>query len=231
MQLLWKKIWILSVIFVYCASFLIQSNLVFFQTRAAEKNIPRVNIVTILVDDEIYNSIEKSLKWYATEYIQTKLSDTKALVLPLNLSNISAYDIHRMMENIYFDWLENVNSSLIGLILVGDIPLPVVNQDGYVFPTIYPYVDFESQKYIWDSESNYFVPNGNDWGQAEIWHWLINYGKDVEAYKKFFEKINNYVKDPQNFIWDSMWYEDIIASKEGFSNQNFQYYRNKIMFW
>jgi hypothetical protein len=34
-----------------------------------------------------------------------------------------------MMENIYFDGLSGVNSSLIGLVMFGDIPLPVVNQD------------------------------------------------------------------------------------------------------
>ena len=150
--------------------------------------------------------------------------------MPLDLSKISAYDIHRMMENIYFDWLENVNSSLIWLIMVWDIPLPVVNQDGYVFPTVYPYVDFEDQKYIWDPDSQYFVPNDNPAGQAEIWHWLINYGSDLKAYQNFFEKIEKYIEDPDSFIWDAVWYEDFIASKEWFLNENYPYYRNKIMF-
>jgi hypothetical protein len=53
------------------------------------------------------------LKWYASEYIQQQLSDTKALVIPLDLKNIHAYDIYRMMENIYFDGLKHENSSLI----------------------------------------------------------------------------------------------------------------------
>jgi hypothetical protein len=43
------------------------------------------------------------LNWYASKYIQGKLADTKALVMPINLDNIKAYDIYRMMENIYFD--------------------------------------------------------------------------------------------------------------------------------
>jgi hypothetical protein len=42
------------------------------------------------------------VKSYAT-YVQSRLSDTKALVIPINLENIHAYDIYRMMENIYFD--------------------------------------------------------------------------------------------------------------------------------
>jgi hypothetical protein len=54
MQLKFKKICLLSTIVIYCASFLLQSNLGLLQTRAKEKNIPRVNIVAILVDDKIY---------------------------------------------------------------------------------------------------------------------------------------------------------------------------------
>ena len=128
MQIKFKKTCLLTTIVVYCASFLLQSNFGLFEILAKDDSIPRVNVVAILVDNSIYDWIESNLKWYASDYVQGKLSDTKALVIPLNLSTISAYDIHRMMENIYFDWLENVNSSLIWLIMVWNIPLPVVNQ-------------------------------------------------------------------------------------------------------
>ena len=229
MQLRFKKIWLFTTFFVYCASFFIQNNFLFFQTWAQEKNEPRVNIVAVLVDSKIYDSISWWLKSY-TSYVQQNLSDTKALVIPLDLTNIHAYDIHRMMENIYFDGLKDVNSSLIWLIMFGDIPLPVVNQDWYIFPTVYPYVDFENQKYIWDSETEYFVPNGNPAWQAEIWHWLVNYWTDIQAYLDFFDKVENYNKNPVDFIWDRMWYDDFIAQKEGFLNENYWYYRNRVMF-
>ena len=55
MQLRFKKICLIGTIVVYCASFFLQSNFILFQTWAQEKNIPRVNIVAILVDDKIYN--------------------------------------------------------------------------------------------------------------------------------------------------------------------------------
>ena len=230
MQLKFKKVCLLSTIIVYCASFLLQSNFVLFETWAKETNIPRVNIVAILVDNKIYDGISDNLKWYATNYVQNKLSDTKALVMPLDLTNIHAYDIYRMMENIYFDGLKDVNSSLIWLIMVGDVPLPVVNQDWYIFPTVYPYVDFVDQKYVWDDQSKYFVPNDHPEWQAEIRHWLINYWSDVQAYNRFFGKIKKYVQDPNNFIWDSIWYDDFVAQKEWFLSENLPYYRNKIMF-
>ena len=230
MQLKWKKIWLLSTIIVYCASFLMQSNFILFEALAKESNKPLVNIVAILVDNSIYWSISWGLSWYGSEYVQKRLSNTKALIMPIDVSKVSSYDVYRMMENVYFDWLEDVNSSLIWLIMFWNIPLPVVNQDGYVFPTVYPYVDFENQKYVWDPETQYFVPNWNPKWQAEIWHWLVNYWDDTESYLKFFEKIKKYDEKPEEFIWDSLWYDDMIASKEWFLNENFKYYRNKIMY-
>ena len=230
MQLKFKKICLLTTVFVYCVSSLLQSNFAFFQARAKDNNTSRVNIVAILVDNDIYWWISDWLKWYASNYVQQQLSDTKALVIPLDLKNIHAYDIYRMMENIYFDGIKDVNSSLIWLIMVGDIPIPVVNQNWYIFPTVYPYVDFEEQKYVWDPDIKYFVPNDNPMWQAEIWHWLINYWTDVQAYLDFFGKVKNYVNNPDWFIWDSMWYDDFVAQKKWFLDENFPYYRNRIMF-
>ena len=229
MKLKFKKICLLSTILVYCASFLLESDIVFFQTLAKDINMPRVNIVAVLVDNDIYSWISSWLQGY-TSYIQAKLVDTKALVIPLDLTNIHAYDIYRMMENIYFDWLEDVNSSLIGLIMVWDIPLPVVNQNWYIFPTVYPYVDFENQKYVWDPKSEYFIPNWNPAWQAEIWHGLINYWKASKPYLDFFLKVLEYDGDPETFIWDGIWYDDFIAQKEGFVDENYPYYRNRVMF-
>ncbi|MBR7037324.1 hypothetical protein IKI14_05805 [bacterium] len=44
--------------------------------------------------------------------------NSKALIIPLNVDSISAYDIHRMMENIYFDGLKDTPSTLVGLIMI-----------------------------------------------------------------------------------------------------------------
>ena len=229
MQLKFKKICLLSTIIVYCASFLLQSNFTLFEVWAKETNQPRVNIVAILVDSEIYGWIAWWLGGYAG-YIQDHLADTKALIIPLDLKDIHAYDIYRMMENIYFDGLKDVNSSLVGLVMFWDIPLPVVNQDWYIFPTVYPYVDFEDQKYVWDPTSEYFVTNNNPMWQAEIWHWLVNYWNNIQAYMDFFQKVQDYVQNPEEFIWDTMWYDDFIAQKKGFVDENFKYYRNRVMF-
>ncbi|MDR0283194.1 MAG: hypothetical protein LBI53_08170 [Candidatus Peribacteria bacterium] len=195
-----KKIRVIATLLTYISSVLLQSLSSLFEARAAEVNIPHVNIITILVDDQIYNELKDDIQRYATSYIQQEIPESKALVMPLNLQNIDAPDIYRMMENIYFEGLENVNSTLLGLILIGNIPLPVINQDGYVFPSIYPYVDFERQKYVRDEAEQYFVPNGNLDGQAEIRHGIINYDKDIKAYQEFFKKVKTYKQNPSKFI-------------------------------
>jgi hypothetical protein len=225
-----KKKLIIITLIIYCFALLLQQFSALFEAWAKEINIPKINIVTILVDDSIYPSIQSDLQRYATQYIQQEIPQSKALVIPLNLQSIDAYQIYKMMENIYFDGLKDVNSTLLGLILVGDIPLPVINQDGYIFPSIYPYVDFIHQKYVRDPRDEYFVPDQNPNGQAEIWHGLINYGTDATAYHKFFEKIKTYKADPSKFIGEDMWYEDFIANKEGFMEDVLPYYQNTMIF-
>ena len=46
----------------------------------------------------------------------------------------------------------------------------------------------------------------------------------------FFGKIQAYVADPDDFIWDSMWYDDFIWQKKGFMDENYPYYRNRVIF-
>ena len=225
-----KKNLIVFTLIIYCFALLLQQFSSLFETRARETNTPHVNIVAVLVDDKIYSAIQGDLQRYATQYIQQEIPSSKALVISLNLNNIDAHQIYKMLENIYFDGLQDVNSTLIGLVLVGDMPLPVINQEGYIFPSIYPYVDFIDQKYLRDPVDEYFVPGKTPNGQAEIRHGLINYGDDSEAYHKFFEKIKKYKNNPSEFIGEDIRYEDFIANKEGFMDDTLPYYRNLMIF-
>ena len=225
-----KKKLILLTLTVYCFAFLSQRFSSLLEARAKEVNTPHVNIVTVLVDDKVYSSIQGDLQRYTTQYIQKEIPDSKALVIALDTSAIDAHQIYKMLENIYFDGLENVNSTFIGLIIIGDIPLPVINQEGYIFPSIYPYVDFVDQKYLRSPVDEYFVPDKNPNGQAELRHGLINYGSDIQAYQKFFGKIKKYIEDPSEFIGEDIWYEDFIANKEGFLEDALPHYRNLMIF-
>ncbi|MEI7918883.1 MAG: hypothetical protein WCH65_01350 [bacterium] len=58
--------------------------------------------------------------------------------------------------------------------------MPVVQNNGFIYPSIYPYVDFEDQQFIYDSNKNFFVSNNNPNGQAELRHGIIKFEKNSE---------------------------------------------------
>lgn len=186
-------------------------------------------LVAVLVDDKIYDTIEDDLKRYASDYIQKKYPHSKALVLKINTKEYSAPEIVKLLENLYFDGLKDQSSSLIGLVLIGNIPLPVVKYGDYIFPSIYPYVDFLEQKYVWDEESGYFA-NHLENGQAEIWHGIINFEHNVQSYHNFLKKLQKYDNNPSAFADQKIWYDDFIALKKNFLDEAYNMYQNKLIF-
>ena len=191
-----KKILISIVLGVYILTTFFQSAIygwknTVYAAWTHEEKLDYTNIVAIIVNDDIYSRIESDVKWYATNYIQwawgnkyTSISNSKALVFPINVDNFSAKNIAQLLENMYFDWISWQPSKLVWVVLIWDIPLPVVNQNWYIFPTIYPYVDFEEQKFIWDDDSKYFVYNNI---LFLIFQYLI-----LQKCSLYRTKINNY---------------------------------------
>ena len=212
--------------------------------RIQENQTQHTNLIAILVDNQIYSDIKSDIQRYATNYVQgytgningysgnnsNAISNSKALVFPIDTANFSSKNIVQMLENMYFDGIKDESSNLVGIILIGDIPLPVVNQNWYIFPTIYPYVDFEEQKFIRDDNSQYFVYNNNSKWQAEIWHWIINFGNDINEYKDYFYKIKSYRNNPTDFVDKAIWYDDFIWNNEHFNETNLNFYQNNFIF-
>ena len=151
------------------------------------------------------------------------------MVLPIDVNNVTAPEITKILENMYLDWISGEPSKLVWVILIWDIPLPVVNQNWFIYPTIYPYVDFEKQKFIWDDNIKYFVYNNNPKWQAEIWHGLINFDT-IDEYNAYFDKLKTYSQNPWDFVDKSIWYEDIIANKKYFLADGLGSYINKFLF-
>lgn len=81
---------------------------------AAESNKNTTsNLVAVLVDEKIYPEIENNLKRYATEYIQKKYHNSKALVLKINTTEYTAPEITKLLENLYFNGEQDSSSQLI----------------------------------------------------------------------------------------------------------------------
>ncbi|MFZ5341209.1 MAG: hypothetical protein ACOZBL_01190 [Patescibacteria group bacterium] len=53
------------------------------------------------MDKKLQQDIRSELEWYTKNYIQSKLTNTKALVFPIDKNNFKAHDIYKILENLY----------------------------------------------------------------------------------------------------------------------------------
>lgn len=225
-----KKLGLRIFIILYAVSYILQNSF-FIDWRKvyAAENPSMTKLVAIFVDKDIYSDIRTNLVRYTTKYIQQKIANSKAIVLPIDTSTLKAHEISQILENMYFEGVKDESSKLIGTILIGNIPLPVVENNGFIYPSIYPYVDFENQQFIYDTNKWFFVYNDNPKGQAEIWHSIIKFDTPAQ-YNNFFEKVKSYYNNPTNFINKAIRYEDFIWMKKYFIPENTKYYVNSLTF-
>ncbi len=221
---------IFSFIIAYFLSLVLQYLFpLYWEQFPQEQQLENVNLVSLLIDKNLYPKISNYISWYAVDYIQKQNPNTKVIVQPLDIQNIKSWDIVKYLENLYFEWEKDKTSTLKWVILVWDIPLPVVNDNWYIFPTIFPYTDFEDQKYIFDYNSKYFVPNWNENSLPEIWSSMIKFD-NLSGYISFFDKLKIYNNNRSNFVAKKVWYDDFILLKQTFSKQLFDSYLNQILF-
>ena len=109
-----QKKQIIFFITIYILSYFLNSFFfVNFSKTKAEDSIENTNIIAILVDQNIYSDLSSEIKRYTTDYIQKEVSNSKVVVLPINIENFKAKDITKILENIYFDGLKNETSKLV----------------------------------------------------------------------------------------------------------------------
>ena len=85
-------------------------------------------------------------------------------------------DIASTLEKFYRegDGTLGETNRLKGIVIVGQVPLPVVNKDGNRFVSLFPYTDFDDPYYIYDAKSRDFIRNSsNQKAGAEVWHGII----------------------------------------------------------
>jgi len=199
----------------------------------AETPINNTHIVALIVDKDLMDNsaIEDEIQRYASSYIQQAMWATKALILPIDTEKVSAPDVLRMLENLYFEGQKDVTSSLDGVVLIWEeVPLPVINDDGYIFPTIFPYVDFLDQRFLFSKESGYFEPNDKEVSEPEIWHGAIFLGDEDQSYLDYFAKLRSYQANPEWYIGKKIWYDDFRAYAETLNPDFIGYYINKFIF-
>lgn len=191
-------------------------------------------LVAIFVDQNIYNSIAEKIERYSVQYIQKYFPRTKALVFPVDTSTITPKDIQKILSNLYHGWEKDVPSTLIGTILIGNIPLPTIqtsnNGEIKIQKSILPYTDLEKPTYEYNNERERFLPiSTNVDNEQELFHWLIIFNSPAE-YIEYFNKLEKYIKNPESFATKKMRYDDFIQLQKNYTEENSASYAKKQIF-
>lgn len=208
-----QKIISFSLIFFLLFGFTIRVPFVaFFGSQTYAESEDFYNLVSIIVDEDIYDDIRSKLVRY-TQDIQWVLENTRVVILPTP-STATAFDIASLNEKLYYEWYKWVRdvdfeSKLVGTLLVGDIPVPVVFDESSSSRTILPYTDFEDKSYTYDHNSDTYQPNPDAAIEVtpEIWHGVISPHSwdpdtDVELIRDYLDKNHDFYRGQWNFSED-----------------------------
>ncbi|MBN2095909.1 S-layer homology domain-containing protein [Candidatus Peregrinibacteria bacterium] len=164
-------------------------------------------------------TLEKHIFTYARN-IQNRLPHTRAIVIGVD-SNESTYKIATVLEKLYYEGADNDlldtnplnddfkhedDNQLVGVVLVGDVPIPVVYEaEGDTAPSLYPYTDFYRKRYIYNHNTDRFEYNDAALNPTpEIWHGVIvppskNEAEGRQQLADYFYKNNQYSKGKDGY--------------------------------
>lgn len=215
-----------------------------------------IGVIAILVDDDLYNNPTKytglntmypdalkantlgeRIKRYALD-AQRSQEYTESLLIKVNKTH-TVPDIANTLEKLYFDAPGSIGETkeLSGVVIIGNVPLPVVNKNGNRFVSLFPYTDFEDKNYIYDPKSQDFLPNPAVTSvKPEVWSGIIKppvggeEGNELIAgyldkNTLFHCKNNSCLKDAQDFqnFNKKLLFMDLVnefkdMDKQGFNN-------------
>lgn len=165
-------------------------------TRAEAKT--NADIVSFIVDDDIYGGVVKAKVFQYAKDVQTYLPNTRVVIFPVQ-KTANPFSIASINEKLFYEGDGEGLSRLVGTILIGEVPLPVVHKEEKAFMSIYPYVDFDSKSFIYDqTKKSYEYANSTLTNEKpEIWHSVIrpNTGdasKDTAELVAFLEKTHDF---------------------------------------
>ena len=135
------------------------------------------NIVSLLVEEELFKKMSADIDTYARR-IQAQLPRTRTVVLTYS-KDAHPYLVASANERLYTAGLPdhgNKTQKLVGTILIGHVPLPVVHKDGRDFLSLYPYTDFTDPSFFWNWETSRYEYIGHKPTdpRPEIWHSVID---------------------------------------------------------
>lgn len=228
----------------YLSTFLIFCLLVSQTIRVDFFDVARANpedyrdIVSIFVDEDTYDDLDNKIKQYAQD-IEWYLWGTKVSIFVVEKDTPPAV-IAAKNEKLYYEWDgDRWVSQLVGTVLIGDVPVPMVSHDGEFFPSMYPYVDFVEKEFTYNTISWRYespVSSRSTHVEPEIWHGVINpavwrqwqWDTDKEKISNFLDKTHDFYTQSGKFSPDTQpprvfYYDGFLESRSVSMKDVFQY--------
>lgn len=137
----------------------------------------------------------------------------------------SVEGLARALEDFYWNGGGEHENVLQGVVMIGDVPLPVVNKNGNRFVSMLPYTDFVDPVYVFDDESGDFVLNATTGeAKAEAWHGII--AGESDDLKSFFERNHAYYEGEEEArdFDRSLFFGDLINEEKQLNDDGYKRY-------
>jgi hypothetical protein len=216
---------------VYAETFEVQLDE--FREESPE-DLEEFGLVNVLVENALMQdtTISNHVQRYC-ERVQDELG-VVCLITPWEGETPSR--IVEALQQMYFEGVEVSGGlgKLVGLVMVGDVPLPVVDNGIETFPSHFPYTDLVRPAYVYDESQGRFIRSSSDVPQAEIWHGLIRPpGDDEERREKlaaFFQKNAQFYEgaDDYTLVKDKIGFHDHFWENDSFDNEAKGWYLKKL---
>ena len=152
--------------------------------EAEKPNSPNItyDLVTLVVDTELdednnsYDGLKAAYPEFADELSDNKLGHrilryaedirknndlTDVKILFFDKATDTVNNLSNALENLYRNGDGTNKNRLRGVVLIGDVPLPVVNKNGNRYISMFPYTDFSEKAYIYNEQSKSFERNNS----------------------------------------------------------------------
>lgn len=158
------------------------------------------DIVSVLVEEDLFRKMSSDIDAYARR-IQARLPHTRTVILTFP-RDAHPYVIASANERLYFSGLPehgNKTQKLVGTILIGHLPIPVVHKNTTDFLSLFPYTDFVEPHFFWnwDTSRYEFLSQTKENPRPDIWHSVIspntgNIDTDATKIRDFFARVYEY---------------------------------------
>ncbi len=185
---------------------------------------------------EVNTISERALRYAEDLRINNDLTDVKILLFDKQKDDVQS--LAAALENLYVNGDGPHNNKLAGVVLIGDIPLPVVNKNGNRYVSMYPYTDFEDKSYVYNAKKNSFEQNPDSkLPVPEVWHGIMrpptNNAEGYDKLAEYLDKNHLYYEGVNDFAqFDrKMFFGDLLHEEEQMNGEIYKKYLDYLSSW